>query len=75
MMLGLLPSAESRPARDEAGSVRSVPHAVMVTTSATKTCTRDRNELLNTVVAPPAMCQFSNCLVTLYIPTFVLIGW
>jgi hypothetical protein len=73
-MLGLPAGAESCPERDEAGSVRSTPQAVMVNKRAAATRPRDLDELLDTIVAPPAMGQFSNCLVTLYIPTFVLIG-
>ena len=74
MMLGLAAGAGPRPERDEVGSVRSTPHAVTVNKSAARTCSRDRDEFLDTVVAPPAVCQFSNCLVTLYIPTLVSIG-
>ena len=55
MMLGLPAGEESRPGREEAGSVLSTPQAVMASKSAATTCPRNHDELSDTVVSPPAV--------------------
>ena len=75
LMLDALASAESGPVRVDAATVQSSPHAAMVNKSATKTQSRDGEELWDTSAGPACSASFEPLIgLPLCVPTIALTG-